>query len=129
MHRVVKRITGAIKRLKRRQARKEHNMGETLKRIRCIFGYDVKQIAEKLGTSQAYISDIENGKREPTLDILQALADIYGIKRSSIMLMAETAEEAKNHGKLQQVIRKAMLMVIKNLSEITDDNAEESDIQ
>lgn len=104
-------------------------MGETLKRIRCIFGYDVKQIAEKLGTSQAYISDIENGKREPTLDILQALADIYGIKRSSIMLMAETAEEAKNNGKLQQVIRKAMLMVIKNLSEITDDNAEESDIQ
>ena len=43
--------------------------------------------------------------------------------------MAETVEEAKNHGKLQQVIRKAMLMVIKNLSEITDDNAEESDIQ
>ena len=37
-------------------------LGNTLKRLRGIYGYNAKEMSELLGISSSYLSEIENGK-------------------------------------------------------------------
>lgn len=38
-------------------------LGNTLKRLRGIYGYNAKEMSELLGISSSYLSEIENGKK------------------------------------------------------------------
>lgn len=39
-------------------------LGNTLKRLRGIYGYSAKEMSELLGISSSYLSEIENGKKK-----------------------------------------------------------------
>jgi putative transcriptional regulator len=53
---------------------------EWLKEIRKKQGYSVRQIAPKLGCSWTHYSDIENGRRNPSLDLAIKISKTYGFK-------------------------------------------------
>ena len=55
------------------------NLGENIKRIRKEKGLQQKQVALELGVDQSNYNKIENGKREPSVTILQKLADLFGV--------------------------------------------------
>ena len=50
----------------------------------------LRKLAETLDIAPAYMSDIENGKRNISLDILERVADKLGIKLSEFFLEVET---------------------------------------
>ena len=50
-----------------------------LRKLRLEYGYTQKDIADRLGTSKAAISMYETGRREPTFEILEKLADIFNV--------------------------------------------------
>lgn len=58
-------------------------------------GLDLSQIkaAEKIGCSQTYLSQIESGRRNPTLSILDRMAKAYGISVPVLFVMAATKDE------------------------------------
>lgn len=56
---------------------------EKLKRMREEAGLRQEQIAEFLGVTQTYISKIETGERNLTVDQLESLASLYGYSLSS----------------------------------------------
>lgn len=56
---------------------------EKLKRMREEAGLRQEQIAEFLGVTQTYISKIETGERNLTVDQLESLASLYGYRLSS----------------------------------------------
>ena len=57
-------------------------MGEVLKRMRAIYGYKAKELSEKLDISPSYLSEIENEKKQPTLELLERYAGVFNIKLS-----------------------------------------------
>ncbi|MEM4546838.1 MAG: helix-turn-helix transcriptional regulator [Nitrososphaerota archaeon] len=52
-----------------------------------------KELAERLGVSQPYISMLERGKRFPTLRIAMKLADIFGVPIEQLFPKRKEGEE------------------------------------
>ena len=67
-------------------------MGETLKLLRIFYGYKSVDMAKKLNISQSFLSEIENNKKNPTLDLLNQYSKILNIKVSTIVLLSESLE-------------------------------------
>ena len=53
-------------------------INEKLKLMREKAGLKQEQIAEFIGVSQTYISKVENGERNLTVDQLESIASLYG---------------------------------------------------
>lgn len=54
-------------------------LGENLKRIRTDKGISQSDIAKSLGVSRGFVSNIENGKRNPTLATISRLAKAISV--------------------------------------------------
>ena len=91
-------------------------IGDALKRIRTIYGYKANELCGLLGISPSYLSEIENNKKQPSLELLSRYSKIYGIKLSSLLLLSETFEEAEQAGKGKNFIRALMIQLINTMS-------------
>nr|WP_298897145.1 helix-turn-helix transcriptional regulator [uncultured Altererythrobacter sp.] len=60
-----------------------------LKLVRQYHRLNQVQMASKLGISPSFLSEIEKGKKMPSLDLLERYAEIIGIPVSSLIFMAE----------------------------------------
>ena len=71
---------------------KTNMLSEALRLIRVF--HDVKQtaLAERLGISKSYLSEIESGKKQPSIDLIERYASEFGIPSSSILFFAEGLE-------------------------------------
>ncbi|MEG2243660.1 MAG: helix-turn-helix transcriptional regulator, partial [Muribaculaceae bacterium] len=98
-------------------------IGDTLKRMRIIYDYKAKDMSALLNISPSYLSEIENNKKSPSLDLLKRYADIFEVKVSSLMLLAEQMEENPQGN---QGVKKMMLNFVKIMSDIkmSDENEE-----
>jgi transcriptional regulator with XRE-family HTH domain len=67
-------------------------INEALKLIRLYWGKSQAEMAEELKLSQPYLSEIERGRKEVTLDVLQRYSGRFSIPMSSLMLFAERIE-------------------------------------
>lgn len=54
-------------------------IGDILKRTRTIYGYKASELSELLGISKSYLSEIENNKKQPSLELLKKYSEICGI--------------------------------------------------
>ena len=83
---------------------------EVLRLLRVFSNYKSNELAEELGISKSYLSEIEHGKKKPTLELLEKYAEIFNIKVSTIFLFSEAIENdlaTKNDTK-QRVARYAV---------------------
>ncbi|MDI6908168.1 MAG: helix-turn-helix transcriptional regulator [Thermoanaerobacterales bacterium] len=55
------------------------NIGRRLTEIRTMAGISANALAKKAGVAQSTISEIEAGKRQPSLSVLQKLSTALGI--------------------------------------------------
>lgn len=93
-------------------------IGDVLKQTRAIFGYKANEMSTTLGISPSYLSEIENNKKQPSLNLLKRYAEIFDIKLSSLILLSEKVEELeKNNHKSNLLIRKMMIHLINSMSE------------
>jgi len=74
-------------------------IGETLKYLRIFNDYTMVQLAEELDLSQSYISEIENGKKQPTLQVIEKYAEKFSIQPSTILLFSESLDRDKRKKK------------------------------
>lgn len=96
-------------------------IGDMLKRMRIIYGYKGSEMSSELGISASYLSEIENNKKQPSLELLKKYADIYGIRLSSLILLSENMDEAEKSDKGTVFIRNMMEHLIKNISSKASD--------
>ena len=96
-------------------------MGEAL---RIFNGYKSAELAKKLELSQSYVSELENGKKQPTMEVLDKYAKVFEMKKSTLMLFAESleGEEIKNDKK-QRIARAGMklLKILEKVGEFEDE--------
>lgn len=70
--------------------------GQALKLLRRYQGLNQESLAEKLGVSRSYISELESGNRTPSLDLLGRYADVFNIPISSLVFFAEALQDQEN---------------------------------
>lgn len=102
----------------------EDTMGEALRLLRIFNGYKSAELAKKLELSQSYVSELENGKKRPTMEVLDKYAKVFEMKKSTLMLFAESleGEEIKNDKK-QRIARAGMklLKILEKVGEFEDE--------
>ena len=60
-------------------------LGQNMKRIRAKKGMSQSDIARALGVDRGYISNIENGKKNPTIATIQKLANALGVSANELL--------------------------------------------
>jgi transcriptional regulator with XRE-family HTH domain len=107
---------------KEEQCMKNKELPEVLKNLRSAKGLSLRQVEKKTGVSNAYLSQLENGKiKEPSPHILHKLAEIYDTSYNNLMKLAGYIEKREG----ENVSKKIMSDVaFKALSELDDDEKE-----
>lgn len=81
-----------------------------------------KDLAEKLEISTSHLSEIESGKKTPTLSLLERYANVFNIPISSIMFFSENLDQENPR------LEKARVMVSSKVLALLDFIAERSDL-
>lgn len=66
------------------------------------------EVAERLGISKSYISELESGAKIPTIDLLQRYSAEFGIPVSTLLMIAERMqgkEDSKQGPKVERVMQ------------------------
>ena len=87
-------------------------MGEALKLLRIFNGYKSAELEGLIGISQSYVSELENDKKQPTMEVLDKYAKVFDMKKSTLLLFAEALEnDSANTDKKQRVARAGMRLL------------------
>lgn len=60
-------------------------LGNNLKRIRTEKNISQGDIARELGVSRGFVSNLENGKTNPTLATISSVADALGVSADELL--------------------------------------------
>lgn len=82
-----------VAQLKRKTDTREAAFGAVITELRVKKGWGYEEVAHKVGCNPGYMSDIERGQKNPSLRIVQAIADFHGIKLSKLFALAEKKYE------------------------------------
>ena len=64
-------------------------IGAALRKIREAEGWTLTETAKALNLSKSHVSEIENGKKTPSLETLQSYAKLFDLPLSTIMFFSE----------------------------------------
>lgn len=70
----------------------QKNLGITLKALRVEKGVSQEKLALSTGIDRRYMSDIENGRRNVSLEIIEKLAAFFEMKVSDFIKKIEQVE-------------------------------------
>lgn len=94
-------------------------IGDTLRYLRVFNDYTAVQLSDELGLSQSYISEIENGKKVPNLQVIEKYAEVFDIKPSTIFLFSEVLDkEDKSDMNRKQRVAYAGMKYLKLLERV-----------
>ena len=71
----------------------QERIGKAIVRLRAARGVSQEKMALEAKIDRRYMSDIENGKRNISIDILSRIADYFGIALSDLVSRAEEHAE------------------------------------
>jgi transcriptional regulator with XRE-family HTH domain len=69
--------------------------GGMLRQLRLESGRTQGQVAEAMGATAAYLSNLERQRGHPSLDLLGRLAEVYGVPLERLLLEAITLDDMK----------------------------------
>lgn len=80
---------------------KKAGLGYVIKLLRTARELSMKELAQKMNVSTAYVSEVEANKKHPSLEMLSKFSTALGVSRSSILYFDEEGEKhGYNHQKL-----------------------------
>lgn len=75
------------------QKRLADYIGSTVRRLRVEREFTLQALADESGVSKSYLGDIEKGRKNPTTDIIEAIADALGVSARRLLYHAALDEE------------------------------------
>jgi transcriptional regulator with XRE-family HTH domain len=88
-------------------------LNEALRLIRVFHDRSQKDLATRLQIAPSYLSEIEGGKKEPTLQLLRKYAEEFKIPMSSILFFAENMEDGPAASRVKTAISGKVLALLK----------------
>ena len=95
-------------------------INNALKLVRQYHNINQTQLASKLSISTSYLSELESGKKEPSIEILQRYAQHFNVPLSSLVVFSETLEGSQNINKARAFISKKMLKILEWIADQDD---------
>ena len=87
-------------------------LNEALRLIRVYHDLTQTQLSFELGVSNSHLSEIEGGKKTPTLELLNKYGNRFDIPVSSLLFFSENLDKSKVTDKLRVgVARKAISLL------------------
>jgi transcriptional regulator with XRE-family HTH domain len=71
-----------------------NQLGEEVKSRREGLGLTQRSLAQKLGVEASHVAFIESGRRKPSLKLVSRLADILGLDRQNLLILAHPEAKA-----------------------------------
>ena len=69
-------------------------------------------MCKMLGISNSYLSEIESGKKQPKIELLNSYSEIFNIPVSSLLLFSENLEQKQPTDKLRLGAAKKILTML-----------------
>lgn len=66
-------------------------VGNTLKKLRGRRGYTISEVAQRIGISPSFISQVEQGKVQPSLQTLDLMLTMYSVSKADFFDQVEQA--------------------------------------
>lgn len=76
-------------------------LNEALRLIRAYHDLSQSQLCSELGISNSYLSEIESGKKSPSLDLLKKYSERFDVPVSSLIFFSENLDNTKITDKLR----------------------------
>jgi transcriptional regulator with XRE-family HTH domain len=91
-------------------------IGEALRLLRVYSDMTQKDMAEALGVSQSFLSEVEKGRKQPTLELLHRYGERLGVPLSSLMFFAEEIDPVTRSGKARIAIASKVLELLARIA-------------
>lgn len=90
-------------------------LGQALRYIRVF--HDLKQVeaAHQLGISKSHLSEIESGRKTPSLQLLEKYAEVFELPVSSIFFFAENARQGSSYDQARLIVAPKILRLLEFL--------------
>jgi transcriptional regulator with XRE-family HTH domain len=75
------------------QRRLADYIGLTVRKLRSDRGFTLQALADESGVSKSYLGDIEKGRKNPTTDVIEAIAEALGVPARELLYHAALDEE------------------------------------
>jgi len=76
-------------------------LNEALRLIRAYHDISQTHLCSELGISNSYLSEIESGKKSPSLDLLKKYSEYFDVPVSSLIFFSENLDNTKISDKLR----------------------------
>ncbi len=87
-------------------------LGEALRLIRVFHDVSITELAERIDISPSYISEVENLRKKPSLELISRYAKLFDTTPSSIMFFSE---EMGPKDRIRKTIRKKTIRLLQIL--------------
>jgi transcriptional regulator with XRE-family HTH domain len=98
-------------------------INDALRLIRVFHNLKQKDLADALKLSPSYVNEIEHGKKQVTIEVLQKYSDYFRIPVSSLVYFAEQKDRKTGKREANPIAAKAIKM-LDWIETITRDNDE-----
>lgn len=94
-------------------------MNKAFRLIRTYHGIRQSQLAEEMGLSKSYLSELESGKKEISIEVLKKYSEHFNMPMSSILFFMENSESPKALEKSRDRISKRVIKMLDWLVDIS----------
>lgn len=92
-------------------------LNKALRLIRVFHDLNQKELAEKLGISNSYLSELESGKKPATLEIIEKYSEVFNMPSSSILFFSEHLNNGERTEKTRKQISRKVIKILEWISE------------
>jgi transcriptional regulator with XRE-family HTH domain len=96
-------------------------INDALRLIRVFHDISQSELAGRLGVPKSRISEIENNKRKPTLDLIEKYSEEFSLPLSMILFFAEALPNAKKGEKIRTAVAGKVLDMLKFIERQAND--------
>jgi transcriptional regulator with XRE-family HTH domain len=93
-------------------------IGKALRLLRVYHDLKLGELAKLITISPSYLSEIENGKKKPSLELIEKYAEFFKIKPSAILFFSESLDNETMTGKVKNNIRGNILAFLSTIENV-----------